>query len=295
MLQVAFGGYYLIDSATYQYYDSPVYYEPGFNLLTPLELQVPKSDRVVVLIRKRDDDTGTSFTPLDLNNLEMECKDVTTGEEVPNVIYNNNYYAAWDTDSSLYSPLVAFIDNAIDLTASLVRVRTVDVVLRDKTDNDFIQFRLNITESGKYFHYIFVHTKDLTDRYAYSAVGNTVYVKLKLIGDSYLLFSPYAFLKEVSSDEDYDFSYPIDTIHYQRQRTYNNEEFSFEVVSSSHTFVENCISVTNVPGYSKVGLLLIDQYMYSELKALDDKANVVIRATGETSGYQEDFTVYFMR
>ena len=73
--------------------------------------------------------------------------------------------------------------------------------------------------------------------------------------------------------------------------TFNNEDFDFSLQSSSHTFVEDNISVMNIPGYKKVCLILIDNSIYNSIKELKTNISFTVSVSGELSGIEDTFTV----
>ena len=64
MLQVAYGGRSIISDGTTEYISSPVYYEPGFNIMYPLEIEVGVADRFYILIKKRSATMDGHFSEL---------------------------------------------------------------------------------------------------------------------------------------------------------------------------------------------------------------------------------------
>ena len=290
MLQVAYAGYLLVDDAITQYIDNPVYYEPGFNLMSPLEIQGDISDRLYIVVRKRSDDTGLSFDSILSSNLEVSVKDASNGETVPSFLKSNNVYEVWDGDSY---PLVLEITNALDLSGSLTtRVRTLDVYIKDITDNSFISFRIITSDENRYFNYIKVKSSDLLDRDTYTSVGRNISMTLSGDSDSYILFSPYAYLKETTKDKS-DFSYPLNSIFYQRENTYNNEDYSFSLSSYSDSVILETISVFNVPSYNKAGVIVIDRILYNKIKEIGSNVYVDVGVIGELSGISDTFRVNF--
>lgn len=298
MLQVAYGGFYRSSSNSNYFYDSPVYYEPGFSTFVPLEISVPNvADRIYILIRRRIDDTETVFDTLYAANMEITVKDPTIGATVPAEIYANSIHTTWDSPTSpIFYPLVAYIDPAIDFTDSNVRVRVLDCYIKDTVNDNFIIFRVYITDQDKLFYYIPVTINDLASRYNTSAIGTTGYMTVYADSDSYMLISPFSGIEEVSKESgEANFSYPLDSVYYKRQKTYNEEDFTFTVGTVSDTFVTNNVSVMNVPGYSKVGVVHVDRYMYQKLLEKEDVAYMDVNVEGKLSGIQDSFRVVFRR
>lgn len=296
MLQVALGGSYLVSGAAYSYDDSPVYYEPGFSIMYPLEGDVQKCDVAYVLIRKRADATGTTFSSLLASNLSATVRDVTNGELIPATLATNSVHTEWDSTSPSFSPVVLTITNSLDVSSPVVRVRTMDCVVTDSTDDSFISFRITISDDSKFFHYIPVYTDGIGDRAKNSAAGRIISFRVKNNSDGYILFSPYAYLTEVDSgDISSSFSYPLGSIHYSRQDTYNDEEFDFTISSYSPSWVGEGISLISIPGFRKVAALHIDSYLDTKLAEITTDAYVDVGVVGTLSDNSDTFRVYLTR
>ena len=292
MLQAAFGGYTLVEDSIEEFNDPLVYYEPGFNFMSPIEFSITKTDTIYILIRKRVDSSGEVFENLDYTSLSVTAKDVTNGETLAVRTSNNSTYTPWNLDPSANTPVLLQIENQLDLVTPLLRVRVIDCEVKDITDNSFINFRIIVDEDPEdlHFNYIPVHRTIYSDRNTFTASGRQAYVTLRSDSDSYILVSPYAWLKEETKDLS-DFSYPPDTFYYQREKTYNLEDFTFSLQSWGHSWVEENVSIVNVPGYKKVAVILIDNAIYNNMKAAQGIANFVMAITGELSGIEDTFTV----
>ena len=293
MLQIAFGGYYLVEDGIAQFIEFPSYYEPGFNVMTPLEIQGNTSDYFYLLLRKRNNAKGTAFDTITPANISTIIKDASTGDTILSNLSTNSIYVGWDDNPSDVSPLVLKVVNAIDLASPVVRVRTIDCYIKDTTDNDFIDFRVLIGNTDRYFHYISVGVNTIASRNTYTIAGREAYVRVSNSTDHYVLFSPYAYLTETTKALS-DFSYPLNSIFYKRQKTYNNEDYSFSIASYSHSFVPDMISVMNVPSYGKAAVILIDAMMYTHLMEGGENASVDISVGGELSGIFDTFTINFL-
>lgn len=291
MLQAAFGGYTLLTNNVEELVDDPNYYEPGYNLMSPLELSVPKSDSIYILIRKRDS-SGTGFeNNLAASHLSITATDATNGETL-NVQAKNSTYEPWNDDPSSNTPVRLEIRNQLGSSSPVLRVRIIDCNVKDTRDNSFITFRIIVEEDPTelHFNYLPVNRVKYPDRNTFTASGRTVYMTLRSDSDAYILVSPYAWFIE-SDKDDFDFSYPSDTSYYKRESTFNNEGFSFSLQNLSHSFIEENISVVNVPGYRKVCLILIDNIIYKNIKAIKRSINFTVSVTGEISGIEDSFTV----
>lgn len=287
MLQVAFGGYTLMEDSSTVFIDDLTYYEPGFNLMSPLEISVPKSDSIFILIRKRDGAGGfvTNFSP---TNLSITVKDATNGE-VLTLLSSASTYEPWN---QTITPVLLEIRNQIGVTDPVLRVRVIDCEVKDTTDDSFINFRIIVDEdpTDLHFNYIPISRTTYLDRNTFTAASREIHMTLRSDSDAYIMVSPYAWFTESTKDLS-DFSYPPDTSYYKREITYNNEDFDFLLQSASHTFVEENISVVNIPGYKKVCLILIDNDIYNNIKELKRSINFTVFLVGELSGIEDTFIV----
>ena len=295
MFQVALGGYSLTSVGAF-FDDVPIYSEPGFTIMSPLEIEVSKCDIFYILVRKRSDTSGSQFESLTVSNLTATVKDATNGVDIPSRLTVNDIYGIWDSDPSVFFPLVLKIDNNINVDNINSRVRILDCYISDNTDNEFISFRTTINEDDNFFHYMPFYTSELKNRYSNTAIGRQAYFKVKNSTDGYMLFSPYAYLVEVEKDDiNVSFSYPLESIYYKRQDTYNNEGFYFEISAYSHSFVEEGVSLINVPNYQKAAVLHVDSYLYTKLVELGDNAFVDISIQGILSGIIDTFRIFLTR
>jgi hypothetical protein len=293
MIQAGLGGYNDIVNSQETLDNSPVFYEPGYNIMFPLEISVPPADQVYMLIRERlGEDT---FRVLSVNDFTITTKDATTGESIPSLLgIAKSYNSSWDPDGTVANPeqLVAIITDSISADNPIDRVRVLDVVVNDIVNDYFINFRLTIDDENKLFYYIPVNLNNIRNRDKFSSVGRVGVVPLQSSSDTYLLISPFSTIYE-SVKEDSDFSYPIGTIFYKRQKGYNEEDFTFKMGEVSHSFVSDSISLMNIPNYDKAALLVIDRYLYTNLSQTSEVVSMSIVATGVLSGIESTFTMKF--
>ncbi len=75
MFQVALGGYSLTSVGAF-FDDVPIYSEPGFTIMSPLEIEVSKCDIFYILVRKRSDTSGSQFESLSTEETQrlIHCK-----------------------------------------------------------------------------------------------------------------------------------------------------------------------------------------------------------------------------
>jgi hypothetical protein len=262
------------------------YYEPGFNIMSPLEFEFPRCDRLSLGIRKRADAEGISFSDIAATNMTTTVIDPTNGQNIP-------YTLTDDTsthDDTIH--LILNICNSLTLNNTVVRVRVMDVCIKDTTDDDFLVCRISVDDQDKYFNYIFVDLTNMADRSTFTASGRDICITVNSSSNYYLLFSPYAYLTETISS-DANFAYPLNTIFYKRQNTYNNEDYTFSISSYSHTFMNSVVSVMNVPSYGKAGVLLVDNKLYKDMISNGVNPYIDISVIGELSGISDIFRVNF--
>jgi hypothetical protein len=264
---------------------SSMFFEPGFNYMSPIEMDFPRCDRCTFFIRKRANDVGTTFDSISYSDMSVDISDPTNTQPIPFTI--SNY-------SSEY--LLLSITNSLDQNNTSTRVRVIDINIKDTTDNDFIIARAIVNDdedTTRYFNYITVISNDMSSRYSSSIKGRKAYITLKSSSDLHVLFSLYAALKETTSNKA-SFSYPLNTIYYHREETYNDEEFTFSISSYSHSFVQNVVSVMNVPSYRRAGVILVDRKMYTDALSNGVNPYVDIAVNGDLSGISDTFRVNFI-
>ena len=136
MLQAAVGGYRNSNN-TDVFINAPnSYFEPAFNIMFPLEFDIPDSTNAYIVIRVRSDDTGTNFENQDLSyqsRFTLIAKDVASGATVPAAIHLNNFHSGWNTSINPY-----FIN--IQMGTSKV----IDCLIKDSENNDLINLNNEI-------------------------------------------------------------------------------------------------------------------------------------------------------
>ncbi len=294
MLQIGLLGYFIGDSSQTFLDNTPVYYEPGFNIFSPLEFNVATCDQMYFILRERTDPTEDNFRTVLSNNFILEVTDVTTGEYVPSIILD---YSTWSSSFPVegidYPALIIVIRNSID-PENPQRVRTLKVVTKNGENNNSIELYVMVQDQKQTHYYLTVDVDKFEERRKSSMGGIEGAINVNNVSDTYLLFSPVTYFKEV--DKNYsNFSYPSGSVFYQRQTTYNDENFSFEIEGYSHTFVLDNIKFFSVPNYQKAAVLLVDKHMYTDLVTVSDRVYVDISATGILSDIYNSFRVYFIQ
>ena len=191
MLQAAFGGFTLLEDGSTVFIDPLVYHESGFNIMSPLEFSVPKSDSIFILIRKRDLD-GTGLEDLLAANLSVSAKDATNGELLAVFVSNNSTHEPWNDNPSSNTPVLLKIQNQLGTTDPILRVRVIDCEVKDTTDNSFINFRIIVDEdpTDLHFNYIPVSRTTYTDRNTFTDASRNIHMTLGTYSDTYIIVSP---------------------------------------------------------------------------------------------------------
>jgi len=304
MLQVAIGGY---RTAPASFNDShfetnPAYKEPSFLALSePLVFSsTPECDQLFVLVRKRADLTSSTFTSINPSDLSIVVTDATNGQIVPASLVANTsgssyYHSGWNnTGSRTFTPVIGVITNSLNYSNPVTRVRALDVMIKEVGDTAFIRFRILILDSDKLFHFINIDVDNIAGRSTFSAASRQAVIRIGGASDTYMIFSPYAYLRETTKDNS-DFSYPIDSIYYQRQKTFNDEGFIFSIEYKNHSWLLDNISLINVPHYDKAAILLVDKHIYSDFAQSVTSAFITIKVYGKISEQIDYFKVYLAR
>jgi len=188
------------------------------------------------------------------------------------------------------------ITNTFDIEGSTARVVSMDTFISDNNDNAFIKLRVSVSDIGRLFYSIPLYTDKLGDRSKNSAAGTQSYFTADASYDGYVLFSPYSSFNEVEENSDViSFSYPLESIFYRRQKSYNDEDFNFNISSYSHSFVIDNVSLINIPGYRKMAALHVDANIHKELSNIATNAFINIDSEGTLSGVTDTFRVNFIR
>jgi len=301
MIQAALGGYKNAKTAATVSNDAPIFYEPGFTIVSPLEISIPESDQIYILLRNRVDSGGVIFETPTIADLSVAIKDATTGESVPGFLDTNElgstiFNTNWDTDASQFNPVVLVINSSIDIFAPVERVRVLDVFVQNTVSPESsIFFRLVSDDSDKLVHYLDINIDEVGDRYKFSTPSKEILTNVTGLSGNYVLFSPFAYLQEVDTKEKSDFSYPSESIFYKRQKTFNDEEFNFSISFFSHSFIEDGVSLVGVPGYKKAALLLIDKFVHTEMLKTRASTYLEVMVSGILSGIEHPFIVNLVR
>jgi len=312
MLQVAYAGTQL-NSVNFFNNNTFEYFEPGFNSFSPLEFSLDKSDSVYFSLRKRSDTTGSSFDDLSLIKYESRAFDITNGELIESFIFDsdtaNNLNPNWDTpftSKELFLVVSPKSANRED------RVRVIDYTIFNRNDFFQISFRIIINQVDDKIHFLVVDNTHLEDRRSLSSLGEgallsvstgqnllgtTTSINIEDTGDSHVLLSPFAELRE-STKEDNEFSYPLNSIFYNRNAPNNDEEYIFTIDSVSHDFIFDSVDVFPVPSFQKVGVVSIGQRLLTDIKLKNKREDTSlvymdINIEGKLSSSTNTFRLFF--
>lgn len=298
LLQVAYGGYALVDPDI-ESKESLVYSEPGFTVNNSIEFAIDKADQIYFIIRKRADIYGSTFETIDRSYFIVSAVDSTLNVElnvfIDNFSSSNTYYdAAWEDGLLDTQKVILAIDSGTSVAPNENRIRVIDCQIKDRRDNSVIFFRVLVDDANKVFYYLSVQSNEIGQRDTFATAGSSILKNIDGKADSYVLISPFASFNEVDKGE-HGFAYPLNTIFYNRQTTYNQENFAYQITGFSHIAIEDDVSVKNIPGYPRMGVVTIDRGLYSNLAGLTGSAYVIVEARGLVSEMRDNFIINFVR
>lgn len=303
--QVAFGGYSLFTlnedkvgiASTEVINESPnTYYEPGFNIMFPIEFSSPKADSIFLLFRRRDftDEYGLEFFefPQSTFNYDTTVKDATTGESIRFITYLSNR-SVWNNTENLTEPIVLEISLFDDSNNIQYRPRVLDITYTDLRTNGFLKFRINISDDNQAFAFIQVNKEQFDIRNNASTFANQAVVSLSDKGN-YLIIMPFTSFSE-STKEASVFSYPLDTIYYSTEETINAERREYTLGDSNNSIIENHVEISTIPQYPFAGLVRIDGKLRTTLGNVGETIYFDVNASSEISENIDTFRVILER
>ena len=92
-----------------------------------------------------------------------------------------------------------------------------------------------------------------------------------------------------------DFAYPLNTIFYKQQETYNQEDFAYQITRYSSEILQNSVRVKNIPGYPQMGVIIMDRGLYEDMSGLGGSVSVDVEARGLISEMRDTFRITFNR
>jgi len=278
MLQIAFKGYNNFEDDISAFYDDIIYYEPGYNRMSPIEFQSDKADKIFFLLRKRSDNIGNSFETINAEDFSIKITDVTNGENLEGNIYGSG-------SEELYIS----INSNKDMFNYSNRIKVIECSVKENITNNLITFRVYVDDDDKIIAYYQIAEDKVTNRKSNSYLTKNVYLNLDSFSNYYVLLSPFRKLIETDKGKE-DFSYPLDTIFYERTKSYNEEEYDFEISKYSHDFLKDVMSLMTVPNYRKAAVLLIDKYIFNNLDKYSD-VYINLKVIGKISNLETIFEV----
>lgn len=287
MYQVALIGYKDTSGVTVNLPGPYTFYEPGFNILFPLEFSVGNVTEANFHIRRRSDSTGTIFDDLNGTSFVSTVRDVTTGESVTVVSYTFAAIPAADYASSLMT--ITINDGSYPQTAS---PRIIECNFNNSSFTGFGIFRLYVDINNRGFNYILVDADQVETRSSSSVYAISTIVDMSESDNPYMILSPYNIIDEVDKSSS-DFSYPVGSFYYRRRTIFSNEPYDFTVNDMSDDTLDGLLSLFVVPNYHQAACLLIDTNMKTQAPQFSTMPWVDIRATGKQSESIDDFRVYF--
>ena len=298
LIQSAYGGYLLV-SPSEEVKETLVYSEPGFTTNSSIEFAIPKADQFYFIIRKRADIFGTTFESVDRSNFTVTVTDATLnvslGSNLQNFSSSSVFYDSnWEDGLLDNQKLILAVDCGIPIESPINRVRIIDCTIKDRTDDSILFFRVLIDDSNKIFHYLSVKPDEVGQRNKFSTAGSTISREIDGKGDFYVLISPFASFNEVDKSG-HSFAYPLNTIFYNRQETYNQEKFSYQITRFSHVILENDVRVKNIPGYPQMGVIIVDRGLYDNINGIGASIYVDVEARGLVSEMRDTFRITFVR
>lgn len=298
LLQVAYGGYVLVDPDT-EVKESLVYSEPGFTTNSSIEFAIDKADQFYMIIRKRADIYGSTFEDINSNYFIVSAKDATLNigldTSVDDFSSSSSFYdAQWEDGLADGKKVILAVDCGVPLGDPINRIRVIDCQVKDRRDNSIIFFRVLVDDLNKVFHYLSVKSNEVGERNTFSTAGSTITRDVDGKEDFYVLISPFASFNEVDKGS-HDFTYPLNTIFYSRQNTYNQEDFSYQITNFSHSILEDSVRAKNVTGYPQMGVVIVDRGLYDDISGIVDTIYVDVEARGLVSEMIDTFRITFVR
>lgn len=309
MLQVANGGYSIeriggqIESN--EYINDLNYIEPGYNTQEPAGWSTPYGDRIHVVFRKRILEknltgqvvVGTrafGYAQIAVSSFLVRVKDALTGRELK--------YATdltrdqWKSSQEIldYSGDTDVNDLVISIRPEDPQISLIDIYIMEYDTKESIQARIQIEQDSKPFAYLVVdNLRSPSVRQSIPNYGTKTSITLQKSG-SYILFAPIVSFGE-SSKSIADFSYPPNQVFYKFDTSQINEGYSYEASLVTHKEILSNVTLSNVPGTDKCGLLRIDGFLKNAINNNSDLVYMDIDATGKITGSVHSFRVYFAR
>jgi hypothetical protein len=300
-IQIAVGGYWDLDRYSPVYTNSPVFYEPGFNIMSPVEFVFPKVDDVFILVRKVidrfDEYIGevlyeNYLDMLDGSPFVVSVNDVTTNTSVPCYLEPNNYNLGWNDSSADSYPCVLKIPTLTGTTRGY-RFRALDISIRDTRDEKFVKFRLTVNDASQPFGYLTIDKLKKEKRPFYASFGGIGLLPLSY-GGTYTILVPTAGFSETRK-ELATFSYPVDEIYYAAEDVINREPVTFSLGRISHEQIRDYVKVLHIPQLPYGAVVETDAMLRNNISDLSESAWFEINALSELSGSIDTVKFFLVR
>lgn len=294
-LQVAYGGginqYLQNNNGFRRSITSSNFFEPGFNLLFPLEFQVSATiDTHYILLRKRSDASGNFFENISPSDYSVTVVDDTTNQPLTASISTNTIYSNWNENFNI-DPLVVTINGVDDTEGDAsCRIRAIRVYIKNNDTDEFIIFRILTLDDSQSFSYMIFDNQRNAGRPRSSQIGTRAILDVASTG-SYMLLTPAVNFSETTSSLA-DFSYPEQSIYYSLDKTYNNEKYIWSISNVSDAAINDVAVISPVPNYPAVGVLRVDAFVSKAIDMLSGQSYLDITALNYTSNAEDIFRVY---
>lgn len=301
-IQVAFGGYWTIPENPPVYSDANIFYEPGFNIMSPVEFVSPEANYLFILVRKVLDRYDPYWRgpvyeyfldSLNESPFIVSVTDVTTNTVVPSTLEPNNYNVNWNNEDEYSYPLILRIVSTTNQDTLAYRFRAMDVVIRDTRDERFIKFRITINDSSEPFGFLTIDKTNKEGRPSSSAFGTSTLLPLSYAG-TYTVVMPFSSFSETTK-ELAKFSYPTNEIYYGAEDVINREPMTFSLGNVSHTMIRDYVRVMPVPQYSHGAVIETDADLRTTLADLGEQAWFEVNSISELSQSVDKLKFYLVR
>ena len=294
-LQVAFGGglqqYLDDDSGFTETLTLSDYYEPGFNIMFPLEFQVSSTiDTIYIVLQKRTNTLGTAFASITPAEFTTNVEDATTGSEISHTLAVNSVKASWD---SIGTPLVLTISNVDSTSDPTCRVRSMNVSINEIAGDGALYFKVSLIDETQSFAYMTFKNKDNRSIEQVAKFGSRVALGVSPQGN-YLLLTPSKKFA-ISTKLEGDFSYPKGSVYYNLEKGFNDESYDWSIGSVSDSDLSDVVSVRPISDKPSVGVVNIESFASNVDPDVDGLIYFDVKALGRSSGAEDIFRVYLKK